>query len=233
MVETLGFRKVRGFSSLGEEIFDSQEGLCIIELVQWNLPVMEPHYSSSSVGATARCGLWPVEQYLSILPYLSPTLSIISLPALEDLFLLVLLLYVLSWVFLFVSSLPVLEWRSFWASYPPPILSRWPSQLILCPFIHFTIFSPLFNSSSSRFVLIFHYPSSYLGPNIFQKMEPHWTVIFPLLSSLFNRGTWSKGKDKVHPRTGYEGPEGALDGGGCLTPRPGRFTPGKDPVPIV
>jgi hypothetical protein len=27
------------------------------------------------------------------------------------------------------------------------ILSRWPSQLILCPFIHFTIFSPLFNSS--------------------------------------------------------------------------------------
>jgi len=29
------------------------------------------------------------------------------------------------------------------------ILSRWPSQLILCHFIHFTIFSPLLNSSSS------------------------------------------------------------------------------------
>jgi len=29
---------------------------------------------SSSVGATAHCGLWPVEQYLSIFPYLSPTL---------------------------------------------------------------------------------------------------------------------------------------------------------------
>jgi hypothetical protein len=42
--------------------------------------------SSFSVGATARCGLWPVEQYLSIFPYLSPTLSIFSLPALEDLF---------------------------------------------------------------------------------------------------------------------------------------------------
>jgi hypothetical protein len=40
------------------------------------------------------------------------------------------------------------------------ILSRWPSQLILCPFIHFTIFSPLLNSSSSRFVLLFHSPSS-------------------------------------------------------------------------
>jgi hypothetical protein len=24
-----------------------------------------------------------------------------------------------------------------------------------------------------------------------------------------------------------------LDGGGWSTPRPGRFTPGKDPVPIV
>ena len=50
---------------------------------------------------------------------------------------------------------------------------------------------------------------------------------------------------KVNPRTGHEGPEGeqmysstlpltsALEVGGWLTPRPGRFTPGKDPVPIV
>jgi hypothetical protein len=63
--------------------------------------------SSSSVGATARCGLWPVEQYLSICPYLSPTLFIFSLPALADLF--TLLLSILSWIFLFVSSLPVLQ----------------------------------------------------------------------------------------------------------------------------
>ena len=34
------------------------------------------------------------------------------------------------------------------------ILSRWPSQVNLCPFIHFTTFSPLLNSSSSRFVLL-------------------------------------------------------------------------------
>jgi len=46
------------------------------------------------------------------------------------------------------------------------ILSRWPSQLILCPFIHFTIFSSLLNYSSSRFVLLFHSPSSFLGPYI-------------------------------------------------------------------
>jgi hypothetical protein len=65
------------------------------------------NFSSSSIGATARCGLWPVEQYLSIFPYLSPTFSIFSLPALGDLFLL--LHFVLSWVFLFVSPLPFLE----------------------------------------------------------------------------------------------------------------------------
>ena len=50
---------------------------------------------------------------------------------------------------------------------------------------------------------------------------------------------------KVHTRTGHEGPDGkemysstlsltsALDAGGRSTPRPGRFTPGKEPVPIV
>ena len=54
-----------------------------------------------------------------------------------------------------------------------------------------------------------------------------------------------KGKSKVLPRTGHECPEGeqrysstlpsasALDGGGRSTPRPGHFTPEKDPVPIV
>jgi hypothetical protein len=41
------------------------------------------------------------------LPYLSLTLSIFSLPALQDLYLL--LLSILFWVFLFVSSLPVIE----------------------------------------------------------------------------------------------------------------------------
>jgi hypothetical protein len=63
--------------------------------------------SYSSVGATDRCGLRPVEQHLSICPYLSPTLSIFSLPTLDDLF--PLLLFILSLVFLFISSLPVLE----------------------------------------------------------------------------------------------------------------------------
>jgi hypothetical protein len=49
----------------------------------------------------------------------------------------------------------------------------------------------------------------------------------------------------VHPRTGYEDPEGdkmcsstlpltsALDGGGWSTPRSDRFTPRKEAVPIV
>ena len=50
----------------------------------------------------------------------------------------------------------------------------------------------------------------------------------------------------VHTRAGYESPErgghpcnstlsltSALDGGGWSTPRPGRFSPRKDPVPTV
>ena len=46
------------------------------------------------------------------------------------------------------------------------ILSRWHNQLILCPFIHFTIFSPLLITYSSRFVWLLHSPFSYLGPYI-------------------------------------------------------------------
>ena len=43
------------------------------------------------------------------------------------------------------------------------VLPRWPNELNLCRFIHFTIFSPLLISSSSRFVRLFHSPFSYLG----------------------------------------------------------------------
>ena len=45
--------------------------------------------------------------------------------------------------------------EDFWGILFSSILSRLPSQLILCSFIHFTIFSPLLNTSSSRFVLLF------------------------------------------------------------------------------
>jgi hypothetical protein len=41
-----------------------------------------------------------------------------------------------------------------------------------------------------------------------------------------------KGKGKVHPKTGHEGPEGAR-WGWWSTPRLGHFTPGKDPGPVV
>jgi len=65
------------------------------------------------------------------------------------------------------------------------------------------------------------------------------TKLIPLLCKTI------KGKGRVHPRTGHEGLEveerygstlsltSALGGGGWSTPRPGRFTPGKDNVPIV
>jgi len=83
-----------------------------------------------------------------------------------------------TWRFLYTSSLhlflglplrlvPSSSWvKIFLGILSSSILSRWPSQLILCPFIRFTIFSSLLNSSSSRFVLLFHSPSSYLGPYI-------------------------------------------------------------------
>jgi hypothetical protein len=55
----------------------------------------------------------------------------------------------------------------------------------------------------------------------------------------------SKVKGKGHPITGHQGPRkavevylysvspSALEGAGWSPPRPGRYTPGKDPVPIV
>ena len=109
--------------------------------------------SSSSIGTTAHCGLWPVEQCPSMFSYLPPTLSIFT-PS--------------TWRSLSTSSfhlslgLPLLlvlssSWlKIFLGILSSSILSRWPNQLILCPFIHCTIFSPLLISSSSRFVRLFH-----------------------------------------------------------------------------
>ena len=83
-----------------------------------------------------------------------------------------------TWRSLYTSSfhlflgLPLLLFSSsswvkiFLGTLSSSILSRWPNQLILCPFIHLTIFSPLLISSSSRFVRLFHSPFSYSGPYI-------------------------------------------------------------------
>jgi len=63
--------------------------------------------------------------------------------------------------------------------------------------------------------------------------------------SFAGSGRIVKGKDKVHPRTDHESPEGEemfssilpltspLDGDGWPTPPPGPFTPWKDAVLIV
>ena len=68
----------------------------------------------------------------------------------------------------------------------------------------------------------------------------HYATSRPDVSS-----TWRIVKGKGHTRTCHEGPEGeqrysstpsltsALDEDGRSMPRPGRVTPGKDPVPIV
>ena len=77
-------------------------------------------------------------------------------------------------------------------------------------------------------------PLSHINSLFLHMYTLHFTVICCIV-----------GKGKVHPRICHKGPEGelrcsstlplisALDGGGSSTPCPGRFTPKKDPVPIV
>jgi len=84
---------------------------CLVTFTTNYLIIKHYRTSSSSIGTTAHSGLWPLEQCPSIFSYLPPTLSIFSLPALEDLFQLPLSIF--SWVFPFFSSLPVLERRFF------------------------------------------------------------------------------------------------------------------------
>ena len=90
---------------------------------------------------------------------LSPTLSIFSLPALEDLFLL--LLSILSWAVHFVSSLLVLAWRPFWASYPPPFSPGNPTNLYFAPLsilLYFILYSSLLVLDSSYFSIPHFHP---------------------------------------------------------------------------
>ena len=130
---------------------------------------LSPSSSSSSIGTTAHCRLWPVEQCPSIVSYLPPTLPIFSLPALEDLFLLPLSIF--SWVFSFFSSLPILEWRSFWASYPPPFSLRDLTSLsfaLLSILFYFLLWSSLLAlDSSDSSIPHFHILGSYILLNIF------------------------------------------------------------------
>ena len=91
------------------------------------------------------------------------------------------------------------------------ILSRWPNQLTLCPFIHFTIFPPLLVSSSSRFVRLFHSPFSYLGPYTLFKYffffvnihssAPHDTT--GLISVLYNVILVALDKRRLLKRTAF------------------------------
>jgi len=74
------------------------------------------------------------------------------------------------------------------------------------------------------------------------------TILKPSIQCIFYisvRRSLRPDKGKGHPITGHDGPEvgkrytytlsltSAPYGGGWSTPRPGRFTPGKDTVPTV
>ena len=131
--------------------------------------------SSSSTGTTAHCGLWPVEQCPSIFSYLPPTLSIFSIPAHEDLFLLPLSIF--SWVFPFFSSLPVLEWRSFWASYPPSFPLGDLTSLsftLLSILLYFLLCSSLLVLDSSEFSILRLQKRSGKLKSVLPQMEPRF-----------------------------------------------------------
>ena len=114
----LSFQSSRGLILLSKKYHFLSVANFLLLLILLLLLLLHLLLLSSSIGTTAHCGLWPVEQCPSIF-FLSATNSLIfSLPELENIFLLPLSIF--SWVFSFASSLPALEWRSSWASYPPP-----------------------------------------------------------------------------------------------------------------
>ena len=79
---------------------------------------------------------------------------------------------------------PSISWvKIFLGILSSSILSKWPNQLILCPFIHFTTFSPLLISSSFRFVPLFHSLFPYLGPYILLSISFQQLAELVLLSS--------------------------------------------------
>jgi hypothetical protein len=97
-----------------------------------------------------------------------------------------------------------------------------------------TFVSKMFNVHCKRLARVRHILAV---ESVFEDAESTCRVMYCLEISVL--------KGKVHPRTGHEGPEGeymfsstlsltsVLDWGGWSTPRLGRFTTGKNPVPIV
>ena len=97
-----------------------------------------------------------------------------------------------------------------------------------------------YTSGSSNRSISFRFSHQTLNPFISSRLRPCSKHSLTFL--LNGKG---KGKRKLHPRTGHEGPKGekrynstlsltsVLDRGEWSTPRPGRFTPGKDPAPVV
>jgi hypothetical protein len=70
-------------------------------------------------------------------------------------------------------------------------------------------------------------------------------ALFDICDTKTHKDVCGESKGKIHPRNGHEGPWGGVEvyfyslfnlgarWGGWSTPRPVRFTSGKDPVPII
>ena len=128
----------------------------------------------------------------------------------------------------------------------PQIYDMGPTALLPLPF------TPLISSLQSSLHLhpglqICLFPSGLPTKSLYVPLLSliHATCPAHIILGLIIPIIFGTAKGKVHPITGHEGPEeekmysstlsitSALDGGGWSTPRPGRFTPGKDTVPIV
>ena len=110
-----------------------------------------------------------------------------------------------------------------------------------------------FYVKSGQGLCCIHHKLKFIFPGLYQSTHILRIISKDLKSEVLRQLTWysdyAKGwitykpaqvKGKIHPRTVHEDPEqeqtysvtlsltSALDGGGWSTPRPGRFTPGKE-----
>jgi len=150
-------------------------------LPPWPPPPPPPPPQQSAMGFGLSNNTSP---FFPIFPYLSPTLSIFSPPALEDLF----PLLPPSFPGSSFSSLPFQCLSEDLFGHPILLHFLQVTQptypLPLYPFYYIFSFIQL---SSSRFALIFHYPSSYLGPycsytynskNLWSRFRPYIKCLY-------------------------------------------------------
>ena len=108
-------------------------------------------------------------------------------------------------------------------------LGTWRSIVVFITAYHWTLsWASLIQSSLAHYFCNLRTPRRTV---IAEKLTVAGLVkpVIPTVSQMFSIHTiLPYSKSKVHPITGHEGPDGGASGGGWSTPRPGRFTSGKE-----